>query len=317
MLKLARYWFEFEAGPMGIHLPDFVGSTYRGAFGQSFRTIVCTQFNQDCDTCWGSMNCPYCMVFKPKQVRENHKWKRFSDVPRPYVLSLGAVTQTYIAPGEQFKLGVLLVGTGIDYLPYFVHSFEQMALHGIGKQRKPCKLVSVLGENLVSGQLWQLYNGKDQLFKPRMMIYTGTNILKTAELTQPSFVEVRFVTPFRLKLDGKLTSELHFSLLIRSIIRRVMSMLYFHHGVEVDFETTNLLIEGSKKIIIYEQDLKWSDWERYSSRQDEKMKLGGIVGKVSFYGDLSPFVPWLLAGKILHIGKQTTFGLGDYRCVWG
>lgn len=52
---------------------------------------------------------------------------------------------------------------------------------------------------------------------------------------------------------------------------------------------------------------------RYSSRQDQKMKLGGVIGEWQFK-NLSPELAKLLyLGQWLHCGKNATFGLGKYR----
>jgi CRISPR/Cas system endoribonuclease Cas6 (RAMP superfamily) len=60
-------------------------------------------------------------------------------------------------------------------------------------------------------------------------------------------------------------------------------------------------------------DLRWVDWERYSARQDDRMKLGGFVGTATFAGDLDVFMPFLRLGEVVHVGKCTAFGLGKYR----
>ena len=57
------------------------------------------------------------------------------------------------------------------------------------------------------------------------------------------------------------------------------------------------------------------DWERYSTRQEERMKLGGIVGKISFTGSLGKFLPYLLIAQHIHVGKETTFGLGKVKVI--
>ena len=76
-----------------------------------------------------------------------------------------------------------------------------------------------------------------------------------------------------------------------------------------DFE----LLKNQISQIQDEKILKWQDWTRYSSRQDQKMKLGGVVGKWQFK-KLSPELSQLLyIGQWLHCGKNATFGLGKYK----
>jgi len=61
--------------------------------------------------------------------------------------------------------------------------------------------------------------------------------------------------------------------------------------------------------------LYWQDWERYSSRQQTRMKFGGWVGEIIYQGDFQRFLPLLRLGEHIHVGKVTTFGLGKYRIV--
>ena len=62
-----------------------------------------------------------------------------------------------------------------------------------------------------------------------------------------------------------------------------------------------------------DKNLHWRDWSRYSSRQQQKMDLGGVLGSWRLSGDLSPFLPFLHIGQWLHVGKEAAFGLGLYR----
>lgn len=64
------------------------------------------------------------------------------------------------------------------------------------------------------------------------------------------------------------------------------------------------------------EDLHWFDWGRYSSRQQRKIKLGGIMGSFELYGDITPFVPFLCIAELLHTGKSAVMGLGKYRLEW-
>jgi len=72
------------------------------------------------------------------------------------------------------------------------------------------------------------------------------------------------------------------------------------------------IIQESEEVKVKQKSLRWYDLERYSARQATKMKMGGFVGKITFEGNIEPFMPVIRAGEILHVGKGTGFGLGKY-----
>jgi CRISPR/Cas system endoribonuclease Cas6 (RAMP superfamily) len=41
--------------------------------------------------------------------------------------------------------------------------------------------------------------------------------------------------------------------------------------------------------------------------------LSGFVGEVTYRGEFEPFLPLLLLGEYLHVGKNVAFGNGWYR----
>ena len=43
------------------------------------------------------------------------------------------------------------------------------------------------------------------------------------------------------------------------------------------------------------------------------MMMGGFIGPITFEGDFEVFLPFLLPGEYLHVGKGTSFGLGKYE----
>jgi len=43
------------------------------------------------------------------------------------------------------------------------------------------------------------------------------------------------------------------------------------------------------------------------------MKLGGVIGRIAFKGEIGEFMPFIKLGEFLHVGKGTTFGLGKYE----
>jgi hypothetical protein len=123
-------------------------------------------------------------------------------------------------------------------------------------------------------------------------------------------VRLRFLTPARIRVNGDLQTELSFDLLVRNLLRRV-SMLAAVHGsgsMELDYRA---LIERAKSVVTVQSSLHWWDLERYTNRQNGKLKVGGMIGDVEYEGaSLEEFLPLLFAGELLHVGTGTSFGLG-------
>jgi CRISPR-associated endoribonuclease Cas6 len=124
---------------------------------------------------------------------------------------------------------------------------------------------------------------------------------------------LNFLTPTRIIYDSGLALDLEFHILVRQLLRRLSMLYYFHcngNTSEWDFKG---MIEKAKEIKTVTRDLRWYDWERYSARQDAKLKMGGFVGEITFEGNIGPFMPLIEAGEVLHVGKGTGFGLGKYE----
>jgi CRISPR-associated endoribonuclease Cas6 len=133
-------------------------------------------------------------------------------------------------------------------------------------------------------------------------------------LPDPYHVKLRFLTPARIKYNGKFIDDANFEIVIRNLLRRLSSIAEVHCGEKWELDWKGL-IERSKEIKTVNSDLAWKDWERYSQRQDTKLKMGGFLGDIAFEGDLAEFMPYLKLGEFLHIGKGTVFGLGKYEIV--
>ncbi|MCR5486191.1 MAG: CRISPR system precrRNA processing endoribonuclease RAMP protein Cas6 [Lachnospiraceae bacterium] len=53
--------------------------------------------------------------------------------------------------------------------------------------------------------------------------------------------------------------------------------------------------------------------KRDSNHQESKMSWEGIEGKSSLTNLPEDLLNWLLAGELVHVGKNTNFGFGRYR----
>ena len=113
----------------------------------------------------------------------------------------------------------------------------------------------------------------------------------------------------RLKSDRDYVRRPEFHVLLRALLRRISALSYFHCGQRIEADFAGLAAR-SRAVVLARDATAWRDWTRFSSRQDARMDLGGIIGEAEYEGDLAEFLPWLFWGQIAHVGKNATFGLG-------
>ena len=303
--RLARYHVILTARST-IVMPPYAGSTLRGGFGHAFRKMVCTQGDIDCKDCTLKAVCPYPYIFETAPFEGAQKLRTYGDVPRPFVID-PLSTQGEYRRGESFVFRLILIGRAIDYLPYFLVSFRELGEIGIGKGRGRFQLTQVLtdgGESIYDGETQMVHNLNNALSFDEIRGEAAS--LPTNQLT------VHLLTPARITHDGELTDKLPFHIFWRRLIGRISALAYFHCGESLDLDFKGLIAQA-ETVETVESSLRWKDWTRYSSRQDRKMQLGGLVGSVTYAGDLEAFLPFVALGVFLHVGKNATFGLGKYR----
>jgi len=117
----------------------------------------------------------------------------------------------------------------------------------------------------------------------------------------------------RISYNNALTANPEFHILVRNLLRRLSLIAYFHCDVDMTQWDFRGIIEMAKEVRVKQNSLRWFDWERYSARQDTRMKLGGFIGDIIFEGNINPFMSLIRVGELIHVGKGTTFGLGKYE----
>lgn len=305
--------FQFYLQPLEkIYLPRYKGSALRGGFGNIFKRAVCINNERDCNKCVLQEKCIYSYIFEtplPQKLKEKSKFK-IERPPHPYVFEPPFASQIKYAPSEELIFNLILIGRGIEYLPYFIFIFEELGKKGIGRGRGKYELVGVNNEEgeriYESGKLSNNFQ-----IKSFQDVINECNIPESKNYQQ---LKINFLTPVRIILGGELTTKFDFSLFITNLLRRISWLSIIHSDEELEFNY-KYFISRANDIKIKERNIKWYDWERYSSRQDTRMKLGGFLGNITFEGELKEFLPFIKLGEYIHIGKQTSFGLGKYEIV--
>ena len=302
-LPLARYRLEFTVVTL-LALPAFAGSTLRGVFGSALRASACMTHERICDNCPLLSSCPYAAVFEPRPPRADHPLQDFNQIPRPYIIEPPQWGERIYAPGETLAFHLVLAGHAIRQLSLIVWAFHKAFLRGVGKNNGTASLARVWhvgdGETLILDSL----NGR---------IAKHATLLPPIAAETAHAVTLHFDSPLRLQNNGRRATAEEFTprRLLTTLMRRISLMHEFHSAgpLPYDFKALATLADTLSS----EKNLRWRDWSRYSSRQQQKMDLGGVVGSWSLAGELTPFLPFLHLGQWLHVGKETAFGLGGYR----
>lgn len=306
-LPVARYRFSLIADSP-VQFPAYAGSTWRGLFGNVLKRSVCVTREPDCRACLLWRQCVYSYVFEtPRPVQPDTILRHSGAVPHPFVIRPLATSGGQFEVGECMGIELLLVGRGNAHLPYVVHTFSEMGKAGITKLNGRFHLEQIAQAD--AEQQWQpVYSKAAGLCAMEPCVVAPERVACDA-------VRLSFVTPYRSLQQNNLVRPGDFTArqFLGTLLRRVSMLQAFHTDspLVADFKRLTGLMD---EVVVVENKLRWHDWTRYSSRQKNLIKMGGLAGSVVLRGDaLTEFLPLLQVGEWVHVGKATVMGLGEYR----
>lgn len=308
-----------------VELSAFSAATLRGAFGWSFKRMVCYQPQvKSCEGCLLRGQCPYPQVFEPPPPPGTIYAGQRQTVA-PYVLrrplaegpgnSQGAGKQQFAA-GEAILFEVVLMGWANGMLPYFALALQQLEEQGVGRGRGRVMVAAI---DLLpppfpaAGQTEPL-----RLFHAQtpgaIENHGGWPAAQWIDARPaPSQVTVHYASPTRLQSDGQVQGEPDFHVLYRALLRRVSALCTVHTQQMWETDFAGLAV-AAQAVKTQAASMKRERRHRHSDRQGE-MEFWGAEGIMVYQGELTPFWPLLQLGQAIHVGKNCTFGLGQYRLL--
>ncbi len=306
--------FRFRIAPLQPLLVPVVnkGNMLRGGFGHALRRLCCIPQCRDTRSCPLATSCPYKAVFEPSPPLNAEYLSKNQDSPRPFVFRAPQTQQTRFEKGQMFEFDVVLIGRGIDYLPYFVLSFRELAAEGLGLNRAKCNLERVEQIKLFpdgSGPRDRptkvIYTAVDQLFRTAEVI-TVDELIKDslpnssarASVRMVHRVTIQFMTPTFLRADGEVIHCPEFHHLFKRLRDRINALnTFFGDGpLDADFRG---LGERAEKVRTVSSKIEWIDHFRTSSKTKQRHELSGFIGEVTYEGEMGEFLPWLALGKLV------------------
>lgn len=261
-------------------LPPYLGSTLRGVIGHALK--------EDKEA--------YDYLYRNHVLSDNKM-----DIVNPYIIKPPLQEQSAYLKGSKLEFDIILLGNAQRYTFSVIKALNKINNLGLGALRSPFVLNKVLHK-------------KDQRIIWQDGYFNSIGI-KHEELPYLSLSDVRKVimqihTPLRIRRKGKIILKLDFPTIFRNIASRLEELTKRYGGQVNEGEIDRLKIL-SEEINVVREELRLEELKRYSNRQGKTVDLSGLLGSIEFEGDLTPFVPWLYAIQKLHIGRNTTFGMGN------
>jgi hypothetical protein len=328
-LTLSHLRFHLVPG-QPLHLPAFnKGNSLRGGFGGAFRKLVCVDMHWECADCSLRYTCPYTKVFNPFIPPDAPQFSGNQNIPRPFIFKPPLSEQTHYAAGEPLVFDLVLVGTAIDYLPYFVVAFRELGVTGFGVNRACVRLDRV--ESIDSDETpTTVYEASTNLVRPAPPLafdVPSTEAFRPATSTpsgqvlfsqgarEPKQLTLEFLTPTTLKSGstagraGETVRRPAFHHLIKRLRDRVnaLSTFYGEGPLPMDFKAFG---KAAERVETSADRTRWVERSRVARRRNVTHDLSGFVGALTVRGDLAPFLPLLQLGEYVHVGKNAVFGNG-------
>lgn len=233
-------------------LPAYKGAMLRGGFGYAFQRVSCLQ------ACWGKSHeceitliCPYRWVFEtphPADVTHLHDLR---DVPRPFVIEPPDDSRTQYAAGEALEFGLALIGRGIEYLPYFLFSFEQLGRMGLGRDHAPFRL-----ERVEALRPWQptgvvVYQDGQALKSAEPLPSVDAAAIAACAQALPDRVRLILRTPLRIRERGDVVRTFDLPALVRAASWRIDALTTFHGSGRWQVDHLRL-IDAAQKVTVEE-----------------------------------------------------------------
>lgn len=296
--------FVLEAAEEAV-LPRYKGSMFRGSFGAALKQIACLR-SRRCSACQNPSQCLYGLIFEPAAPDAS----RYSDRPRPFVIRDLSFGQRSFRPGDSLAVEMVLLGPAATHYVYVLLAMELAASKGLGVRKAKFRLLSVSDH---AGRL--VYDAANGRLRAEPQPVQNREIAGMAASLPSTLITIHFLTPTRLKESGQLVDAPSFSTLMRAAVRRleILTELYGTPGATLHLPDYG----AAEDVRVLGSTLRWQRLERYSNRQGRRVSLGGLVGSLTYGGDLRPWREVLAWCEILHVGKGTTFGLGRLQLDHG
>lgn len=284
-------------------MPEQKASALRGGIGEMLLRANCIR-DRKCGEC----------DFESECMVQRTMYSKFDKKPGFITTgdSIGYVMEcedyrTAFEEGEYMEFSLLLFGKTIVYFNQYLQAIFSLGQHGVGKHKSRFQITAITNHRkqdiLIDGNI----------FMQRYEVSTIRDyvLYRKKHLRNQNFrVQMIFRTPLTMKFRNEFIDSFVMEAIVSGITRRLYMMDCFE-GIEVE----QLRAENLDVPEILTQEVMLDRVKRYSNRQKMSMELYGIKGDAILASVEDTMMDLLLAGELIHIGKNTSFGFGKYVLI--
>ena len=322
-------------------LPRYKTSAFRGGLGNMLLMEHCIS-DRNCEACSFRNECVVQRIFYHK-LRIRPSFVQSGE-------SLGFVIECtdkrmHASGGDTLRVGLILFGDVIVHFSALLQALYRLGLQGLGKDHA---CFDVMRIRKLTGQ--HIDHDSGRIRDDWIDIFSEGNVylanlsplglweyaqLRAAIVAQnistsideSGCIPIRFRYPWTQKYQGQFLEHFNKDAFLEAIGRRLY-LLRCLEGIDVDAESATTepapasagphrhtygmdssLWDDITMEVIHEEAM---EVPRYSGTHKQKITLHGLVGELRLHDMPPELLPWLCAGELTHIGKNTSLGLGKY-----
>ena len=286
---------------------SFPGSVLHGALGFHLKRLSCVVSHGRCGDCFLNHDCAYGILFEPRPPEGTARMRKYDRIPSPLRISLHPWQGTRLEAGQSVEITLVLIGRGAERAVPLLLALKDAMQEGLGRKSREGARGRLVIQHIADAEsgekiTWDNFDPSQRLpFRP----------LRWDELASlPPPFRIQFRTPVRIVAGGKVQSHPGFRSFLSTLMRRITSLAYFSAGVEIEADFAGMLARA--ELLAVQSDFKRVPVHRYSSRQKTEMTLDGVLGTMVIPAGGEEFLPWILVGQRVGVGKNTGMGFGEY-----
>lgn len=296
-------------------MSKYSGSMLRGAFGTALRAMTCVTDLPACKACPLKTHCRFPRIFErpalmPASVQ----------AVNPYVLHTPPPSTYQSGDIWHFKMSIM--GDAIGDNTLIIRAWQQALAQGLGV-RAPFQRARLLYVRCGDTLLFD-HSDSDKISALPMM-HTQIDCSPPSTPAPADQLDLQFLTPFRHQQKGRIVNQaqvLDTATFLASLYNRIR-LCQRHHSPDIPWRIGYEDYHAFKADILQldmTADVRPANISRRSSRQQRKIHLHAMDGCIHLSdpnrsGALERLLPALRLGELLHIGKSTTLGLGQYKII--